>query len=128
MNKTLPITRRAALRTVAAASVLPLVHIRTPARPANSRRRSGTIGCPGNEAMQKQVDAWAAKNKVEVTARLHHLERQQAPADRRRRGAGRTGHDFLPLSNWDVQAYASQLAPIDEPIRRWSPSMARTAR
>ena len=62
-------SRRAALKLGAAATALPLVHIRT-------GRAAGKVAIGfwdhwvpgGNDVMQKQCDAWADKNKVEVQA------------------------------------------------------------
>src|SRR6185437_1159468 len=57
MRKTRPITRRAALRTAAAATVLPLVHIRTAGAAGKLSAGFWDHWVPkGNEAMQKQVD------------------------------------------------------------------------
>ena len=78
MNKSRHVTRRNALQLGAAATALPLVHIRTAGAAGKL-----TVGFwdhwvpPANDAMKKQVIAWAEKNKVDVTDRLHHLEWQQ---------------------------------------------------
>ena len=117
MNKTLPITRRTALCT-AAATVLPLVHIRTAG--AAGKLSAGFLDHwvpQGNEAMQKQVDAWAAKNKVEVKADFITATGSKLLITAAAEAQAGAGHDFLPLSNWDVQAYAPRLAPIDEHIK-----------
>jgi ABC-type glycerol-3-phosphate transport system substrate-binding protein len=118
MNKTLPITRRAALRTAAAASVLPLVHIRTAGAAGKLSAGFWDHWVPqGNEAMQKQVDAWAAKNKVEVNTDFITSTGSKLLITAAAEAQAGAGHDFLPLANWDVQAYASRLAPIDGHIK-----------
>ena len=82
------LSRRRAVQIGAAATALPLVHIRTAGAAGKLNVGFWDHWVPnGTEAMRKQVMAWADKNKVEVTARLHHLAGQQAAADRRRRGA-----------------------------------------
>lgn len=61
------ITRRNALRLGAAASALPLVHIRTAGAAGKLNVALWDHWVPaGNEAMRKLVAAWADKNKVEV--------------------------------------------------------------
>ena len=46
--------------------------------------------------------------------RLHHLERRQAGADRRGRGAGRSRPRHPPDQRLAAGAYASQLEPVDD--------------
>ena len=61
------LSRRSALKLGAASATLPLVHIRT-------GRAAGKLSVAfwdhwvpsGNEVLQKQVEAWAAKNQVDV--------------------------------------------------------------
>src|ERR1700742_4233039 len=63
------ISRRTALKLGAAASALPLVHIRTAGAAGKVSIGFWDHWVPGaNDAMQKQVNAWAEKNKVEVNA------------------------------------------------------------
>ncbi|MGA8198370.1 MAG: hypothetical protein WB902_33965, partial [Acetobacteraceae bacterium] len=68
MNRSRRLTRRNALQLGAAAAALPLVHIRTAGAAGKL-----TVGfwdhwvAPANDAMKKQVQAWADKNKVDVT-------------------------------------------------------------
>ena len=73
------VSRRGALKLAAAAAALPLVHIRTAGAAGKVAIGFWDHWVPGgNDVMQKQVDAWADKNKVEVHGRLHHQHRQQA--------------------------------------------------
>ena len=89
MTRTGKVSRRGALKLGAAAAALPLVHIRTAGAAGKLPSASGTIGCrQANDVMQKQVDAWADKNKVEVTADFITGNGEQAADDRRGRGAG----------------------------------------
>ena len=62
------VSRRSALKLGAAAAALPLVHIRTAGAAGKLAVGFWDHWVPaGNDIMQKQVDAWAAQNKVEVT-------------------------------------------------------------
>src|SRR6185437_14506292 len=63
------ISRRGALKLTAAATALPLVHIRTAGAAGKLSIGFWDHWVPGgNDIMQKQVNAWAEKNKVEVSA------------------------------------------------------------
>src|SRR5437588_9946228 len=63
------ISRRRALKVSAAATALPLVHIRTAGAAGKLSVAFWDHWVPdGNKVMQKQVNAWANANKVEVQA------------------------------------------------------------
>ena len=69
MPKSWTISRRKTVKLAAAAAALPLVHIRTAGAAGKLSIGFWDHWVPGaNAVMQKQVDAWAAKNKVEVSA------------------------------------------------------------
>ena len=69
MQKSPTISRRGTVKLAAAAAALPLVHIRTAGAAGKLSIGFWDHWVPGaNAVMQKQVDAWAAKNKVEVSA------------------------------------------------------------
>jgi spermidine/putrescine-binding protein len=117
MNKSRQVTRRNALQLGAAAAALPLVHIRTAGAAGKL-----TVGFwdhwvpPANDAMKKQVMAWADKNKVDVaidfiTSNGHKIQITQAAE-----AQAKTGHDFLPFYNWEVNTYADQLEPMDDVV------------
>ncbi len=119
MTSSRPVTRRTALKIGAAATTLPLVHIRT----AHAAGKL-TVGMwdhwvpAGNEAMKKQVQAWADQNKVDVTldfitsVGLKNLLTLAAEAQ-----AG-TGHDIQQFPTWEVQHYADKLTPMDDVMGR----------
>ncbi|MBV9776785.1 MAG: ABC transporter substrate-binding protein, partial [Acetobacteraceae bacterium] len=68
MNGSNPISRRTALQLGATAGALPWVHIRTAGAAGKLTVGFWDHWVPdGNKVMQRQVDAWAAKNKVDVT-------------------------------------------------------------
>ena len=112
-------TRRGALKLGAAATALPLVHIRTAGAAGKL-----TIGMwdhwvpAGNDVMRKQVQAWADQNKVNVTldfitsVGLKNLLTLAAEAQ-----AG-SGHDVQAFPTWEVQHYADKLTPMDDVMQR----------
>jgi spermidine/putrescine-binding protein len=69
MPKLLNMSRRSAVKLGAAAAALPLVHIRTAGAAGKLNIGFWDHWVPGaNDVMQQQVNTWADKNKVEVTA------------------------------------------------------------
>ena len=63
------VSRRRALALGTAATALPLVHIRTAGAAGKLAVAFWDHWVPaGNDIMQKQVNTWAAANKVEVSA------------------------------------------------------------
>ena len=83
------VSRRRALKLGAAAAALPLVHIRTAGAAGKLSIGFWDHWVPGgNDVMQKQVNAWAAKNKVEVNVDFITGNGNKLHADGRGRGAG----------------------------------------
>ena len=113
MNRSRHVTRRNALQLGAAAAALPLVHIRTAGAAGKL-----TVGFwdhwvpPANDAMKKQVTAWADKNKVDVTIDFITSNGNKIEITQAAEAQARTGHDLLPFYNWEVNTYAEQLEPI----------------
>ena len=69
MQRERRVSRRSALKLAAATAALPLVHIRTAGAAGKLAIGFWDHWVPGgNDIMQKQVNAWADKNKVEVSA------------------------------------------------------------
>ena len=97
------ISRRRALKLGAAASALPLVHIRTAGAAGKLSIGFWDHWVPGaNDAMQKQVNAWAEKNKVEVTADFITSNGNKLQLTGVAEAQAKTGHDALTFFNWDV--------------------------
>ena len=97
ISKSRNIPRRRAVKLGAAAAALPLVHIRTAGAAGKLNIGFWDHWVPGaNDVMQKQVNAWAEKNKVEVTPTSSPVGRQAA-ADPggRNAGQGRPRRDDL---------------------------------
>ena len=113
------ITRRGALKLAAASTALPLVHIR-------SGRAAGKVSIAfwdhwvpsGNAVMQKQVDAWAAKNQVEVQADFVTSNGSKNLLTIAAEAQAKTGHDIQTFPTWEVHNNADQLEPIDDVMKR----------
>jgi hypothetical protein len=112
-------TRRSALKLAVASAALPLVHIR-------SGRAAGRVSIAfwdhwvpaGNAAMQKQVDAWAAKNQVEVQADFITAVGQKNILTIAAEHQAKTGHDVQAFPSWEVHNNADLLEPIDDVMKR----------
>ena len=116
-------SRRRALQLGAAATALPLVHIRTAGAAGKVSIGFWDHWVPGaNDVMQKQVDAWAEKNKVEVHGRLHHQHRAASCSlTGVAEAQAKTGHDVMTFFNWDVYNVADTLEPVDDLMNGSSP-------
>ena len=113
------VTRRKAIKLIAAAAALPLVHIRTAGAAGRVSIGFWDHWVPaGNALMQKQVDAWANANKVEVSADFITSsggKLQMTPAAETQ---AKAGHDAMTMFTWDVQNYADSLLPVDDVMAR----------
>ncbi len=102
-----------------AAATLPLVHIRTVGAAGKLSVGFWDHWVPGaNLVMQKQVDAWAEKNKVEVTADFIASSGGKLQLTPAAETQARTGHDVMTFETWDVQNYGDYLDPVDEQMKR----------
>jgi ABC-type glycerol-3-phosphate transport system substrate-binding protein len=103
----------------AAATALPLVHIRTAGAAGKLSIGFWDHWVPGgNDIMQKQVNAWAEKNKVDVQADFITGNGNVLSMTGAAEGQAKTGHDVLTLYNWDVHNYADTFDPIDDVMAR----------
>ncbi len=113
------LSRRRALKLGAAATALPLVHIRTAGAAGKVNIGFWDHWVPGgNDIMQKQVNAWAAKNKVEVQADFITGNGGKLSMTGAAEAQAKAGHDALTFYNWDVHNYADALEPIDDVMGR----------
>jgi len=109
------LTRRKALRLGAAATALPLVHIRTAGA-------AGKLSCAlwdhwvpaGNDAMRKLIAAWADKNKVEVQVDFLTAIGNKINITMAAEAQAKTGHDIYAFDMWSVHEYADSLDPMDD--------------
>ena len=112
-------TRRRVMKLAAASAALPLVHIR-------SGRAAGKVSIAfwdhwvpsGNAVMQKQVDAWAAKNQVEVQADFITAVGQKNILTIAAEAQAKTGHDVQAFPTWEVHNNAELLEPMDDVMKR----------
>jgi ABC-type glycerol-3-phosphate transport system substrate-binding protein len=113
------ITRRGTLKLAAAATALPLVHIRTAGAAGRVSIGFWDHWVPGgNDVMQKQVNAWADKNKVAVTADFITGNGNKLSLTGAAETQAKAGHDAMTFYNWDVHNYADGLEPIDDVMTR----------
>ena len=119
MSKIGQVSRRRALKLGAAAAALPLVHIRTAGAAGKVAIGFWDHWVPGgNDVMKKQVDAWAAKNKVEAQVDFITSSGNKLQLTGVAEAQAKTGHDALAFFNWDVYNVADSLEPIDDVMER----------
>jgi len=119
MPKSTNLSRRNAVKLGAAAAALPLVHIRTAGAAGKLNVGFWDHWVPGaNDVMQKQVNAWAEKNKVEVTADFITSSGGKLNLTPAAETQAKTGHDVMTFVTWDVQNYADYLDPMDDQMKR----------
>ncbi|MDQ2763681.1 MAG: ABC transporter substrate-binding protein, partial [Pseudomonadota bacterium] len=119
MPKSFHISRRKAVKIGAAAAALPLVHVRTAGAAGKLNIGFWDHWVPGaNAVMQKQVDAWADKSKVAVTADFITTTGGKLQLTPAAETQAKAGHDVMTFITWDVQNYADSLEPIDDVMKR----------
>src|SRR5271155_6052820 len=119
MSKPSNVSRRNAVKLGVAAAALPLVQIRTAGAAGKLNIGFWDHWVPGaNDVLQKQVDAWAAKNKVEVTADFITTSGGKLQLTPAAETQAKTGHDVMTFITWDVQNYADSLDPVDDVMKR----------
>jgi len=112
------ITRRKALRIGAAATALPLVHIRTAGAAGKLSLALWDHWVPaGNEAMRKVVGAWAEKNKVDVQLDFLTAIGNKINITMAAEAQAKTGHDIYAFDMWSVHQYAETLDPMDDVMK-----------
>ena len=113
------VSRRAAIKLGAAAAALPLVHIRTAGAAGKVSIGFWDHWVPGgNDVMQKQVNAWGAKNKVEVNADFITGNGGKLQLTGVAEAQSKTGHDAYTFYNWDVYNIRDSLTPMDDVMAR----------
>jgi ABC-type glycerol-3-phosphate transport system substrate-binding protein len=119
MSNATTFTRRKAIKLAAATAALPLVHIRTAGAAGKLNIGFWDHWVPGaNDVMQKQVNAWAEKNKVEVNADFITTSGGKLQLTPAAETQAKAGHDVMTFITWDVQNYADSLDPVDDIMNR----------
>jgi ABC-type glycerol-3-phosphate transport system substrate-binding protein len=112
-------SRRRALALGTATAALPLVHIRTAGAAGKLSIGFWDHWVPGgNDVMRKQVDLWAAQNKVDVQADFITGNGNKLSMTGAAEAQAKAGHDALTFFNWDVHNYADALEPVDDLMAR----------
>ena len=107
MTKSRGISRRGALQLGAATAALPLVHIRTAGAAGRVSIAFWDHWVPGgNNVMQKQVDAWAEKNKVDVHVDFVTSVGKKLILTAAAEAQAKAGHDVMAFFTWDVHNHA----------------------
>jgi ABC-type glycerol-3-phosphate transport system substrate-binding protein len=111
-------TRRKVLKLAAASAALPLVHIRT-------GRAAGSVSIgfwdhwvpAGNAVMKKQVEAWGAKNQVQVQADFITSVGSKNLLTIAAEAQAKTGHDVQAFPTWEVHNNSDNLEPVDDVMK-----------
>jgi ABC-type glycerol-3-phosphate transport system substrate-binding protein len=112
------ISRRRALTTAAAATALPLVHIRTAGAAGKLNLAIWDHWVPtGDAALKKLVDAWAEKNKVEVQLDFLTAIGEKINITMAAEAQAKTGHDVYAFDMWTVHEFADSLVPVDDVVK-----------
>ncbi len=103
------LSRRSALKIGAAATALPLVHIRSAGAAGKLSLALWDHWVPtGNAAMKKLVDQWADKNKVEVQLDFLTAIGNKINITMAAEAAAKTGHDVYAFEFVDRAAVRRQ--------------------
>jgi ABC-type glycerol-3-phosphate transport system substrate-binding protein len=114
------VTRRKALKLGAAASVLPLVHIRTAGA-------AGKVSIAlwnhwveeANNVLRRQIAAFSATSKVEVQADfIDPTNSNQLILIEAAEALAKAGHDIYSFPTWEVQNHVNDLEPVDDLMGR----------
>jgi ABC-type glycerol-3-phosphate transport system substrate-binding protein len=109
------VTRRSALKIAAAATALPLVHIRSAGAAGKLKVAFWDHWVPAGTPMLKQmVGEWGEKNKVDIEADFLTSIGSKINITMAAEAQAKTGHDIYAFDQWTVQQYADSLEPVDD--------------
>lgn len=115
MTASKSVSRRNALKIGAAATALPLVHIRTAGAAGKLSLGLWDHWVPaGNDVMRKQVAAWADKNKVEVQLDFITSQGSKNLLTIAAEAQAKTGHDINAFPTWETLNHVDLLEPMDD--------------
>jgi ABC-type glycerol-3-phosphate transport system substrate-binding protein len=113
------LSRRGALKLGAAAATLPLVHIRTAGAAGKLSIAFWDHWVPaGNDVMRQQVQAWADKNKVDVTADFVTSNGFKNLVTIAAEAQAKKGHDIQAMPGWEAQNHRELMEPMDDVVQR----------
>ncbi len=119
MTRKRMITRRGALKLGAAATALPLVHIRTASAAGKVSVAFWDHWVPaGNDVMRKQCEAFGKQNNVEVEADFVTSMGSKNIMTIAAEAQAKAGHDIQQLPGWETQNHADLLEPMDDVMKR----------
>src|SRR6201985_781580 len=97
------LSRRSALKIGAAATALPLVHIRTAGAAGKLSLALWDHWVPtGDDAMRKLISEWADKNKVDVQVDFISSIGSKINITMAAEAQAKTGHDVYAFDQWTV--------------------------
>jgi ABC-type glycerol-3-phosphate transport system substrate-binding protein len=112
------LSRRQALKTAAAASALPLVHVSTAGAAGKLSLALWDHWVPtGSPALKKIIDAWAEKNKVDVQVDFLTSVGEKINITMAAEAQAATGHDVYAFDMWTVHEFADKLTPVDDVMK-----------
>jgi hypothetical protein len=107
-------TRRTALKLGAAATALPLVHIRSAGAAGRLNVALWDHWVPtADPAMKKLAVEWGKQNQVDVTIDFL-TEGAKITSTMAAEAKAKAGHDIFCFDVWTVQQYAGALLPVDD--------------
>jgi ABC-type glycerol-3-phosphate transport system substrate-binding protein len=122
------VTRRSALKLGAAATTLPLVHIRTAGAAGKLHVGFWDHWVPaGDDALRKQIMTWGEMNKVEVQVDFITSVGSKLMLTAAAEAQAGQGHDAMQFgqNQYDVHTYSDKLEPVDDAIEeitsQWGP-------
>jgi ABC-type glycerol-3-phosphate transport system substrate-binding protein len=123
------LSRRKALRLGAAATTLPLVHIRTAGAAGKLNVAFWDHWVPaGNDAMRKLLAAWSEQSKVEVQADFLTAIGNKIDITMAAEAQAKTGHDIYAFDMWSVHEYADVLEPVDDLMKYFTGKYGKIGR
>jgi ABC-type glycerol-3-phosphate transport system substrate-binding protein len=119
MSRRARLSRRTTMKFAAAATALPLVHIR-------SGRAAGKLSVgfwdhwvpQGSEVLRKQCEAWAEKNQVEIKVDFITSVGNKLLLTQAAEAQAGAGHDVLHFSQWEIHHHADRFEPVDDVVQR----------
>jgi ABC-type glycerol-3-phosphate transport system substrate-binding protein len=119
MNTKWTMTRRAALKTVAAGAALPMFNIAGAAAATTLRMALWDHWVPSaNPVMAKQIEDWAKQNHVTVAADFMSDSGNKVQLTAAAEAQAGAGHDIMTFASWDAHNYADKLQNVDDVIQK----------